>query len=189
MDHKVTIRESKKIKQIHESCQRTKKKKKKRKNWNNKVMVIPIVVGALGTVPKIFEKRQKELENRDRIETIQTPERLGFARILGRVLVTGGDLCSLRLQWKSTSKNWFEKPVRSEIPPLQLPFHHPPRPPRITTMTTYNNKSKKSCLPLVEGDQKAPFSTATTLRCRGGRYSFPRIAPLYPWYVPYIAEW
>ena len=23
---------------------------------------------------------------------------------------------------------------------------------------------------------------------RGGHYSFPRIAPLYPWYVPYIAE-
>ena len=41
---------------------------------------------------------------------------------------------------------------------------------------------------IVEGDQKAPFSIATTLRCRGGRYSFLWIAPLYPWYVPYIAE-
>ena len=41
---------------------------------------------------------------------------------------------------------------------------------------------------LVEGDQKAPFSIATTLRCRGWRHSFPWIAPLYPWYVPYIAE-
>ena len=30
-----------------------------------------------------------------------------------------------------------------------------------------------------EGDQKAPFSIATTSWCRGGRYSFPRIAPLY----------
>ena len=29
---------------------------------------------------------------------------------------------------------------------------------------------------------------ATTPRCRGGRYSFPSIAPLYPRYVPYIAE-
>ena len=26
---------------------------------------------------------------------------------------------------------------------------------------------------------KAPFSIATTLRCRGGRNSFPWIAPLY----------
>ena len=32
----------------------------------------------------------------------------------------------------------------------------------------------------VEGDQKVPFSIATTPRCRGGRYSFPWIAPLYP---------
>ena len=40
----------------------------------------------------------------------------------------------------------------------------------------------------VEGDQKAPFSIATILRCRGGRYSFPWIAPLYLWYVPYVAE-
>ena len=41
---------------------------------------------------------------------------------------------------------------------------------------------------IVEGEPKALFSIATTLRCRGGRYSFPWIAPLYPWYVPYIAE-
>ena len=40
----------------------------------------------------------------------------------------------------------------------------------------------------VEGDQKAPFSVATTSRCREGRYSFPWIAPLYPWYVLYNAE-
>ena len=26
---------------------------------------------------------------------------------------------------------------------------------------------------LVEGDPKAPFSKATTSRCRGGGYSFP----------------
>ena len=33
---------------------------------------------------------------------------------------------------------------------------------------------------LVEKDLKASFSIATTPRCRRGRYSFPRIAPLYP---------
>ena len=42
---------------------------------------------------------------------------------------------------------------------------------------------------VVEGDQKAPFSIATTPRCRGRRYSFPWIAPLYTWYVHYNAEW
>ena len=36
--------------------------------------------------------------------------------------------------------------------------------------------------------QKFPFSIATTPRCRGGRYSFPWIAPPYPRFVPYIAE-
>ena len=33
---------------------------------------------------------------------------------------------------------------------------------------------------VVEGDSKAPFSIATTPRCRGGLYSFPWIAQLYP---------
>ena len=41
---------------------------------------------------------------------------------------------------------------------------------------------------VVEGDQKAPFSIATTPRCRRGRLSFPWIAPLYHWYIPYINE-
>ena len=41
---------------------------------------------------------------------------------------------------------------------------------------------------VVKSDQKAPFSLATTPRCRGGCYSFLWIAPLYPWYVPFIAE-
>ena len=31
---------------------------------------------------------------------------------------------------------------------------------------------------VVEGHQKAPFSIATTPKYRGGRYSFPSIAPL-----------
>ena len=48
--------------------------------------------------------------------------------------------------------------------------------------------SKVKLATVVEGDQKAPFSIATTPRCTGGRYSFPWIAPLYPRYVPYIAE-
>ena len=38
----------------------------------------------------------------------------------------------------------------------------------------------KKLATIVEGDPKAPFSIATTPRCRGGRHSIPRIAPLYP---------
>ena len=41
---------------------------------------------------------------------------------------------------------------------------------------------------IVEDDPKAPFSLATTLGWRRGRYSIPWIAPLYPWSVPYNAE-
>ena len=36
---------------------------------------------------------------------------------------------------------------------------------------------------VVESDPKAPFSIATTPRCRGGRYSFSWIAPLYPYLI------
>ena len=41
---------------------------------------------------------------------------------------------------------------------------------------------------IVEGDPKSPFSIATTSRCRGGCYSFPLIAPLNPWSVPYNSD-
>ena len=51
---------------------------------------------------------------------------------------------------------------------------------------THSHISKLATV--VEGDQKAPFTIATTSRCRGGCYSFPWIVPLYPWYIPYIAE-
>ena len=41
---------------------------------------------------------------------------------------------------------------------------------------------------VVKGDPKAPFSIATTPRCKGGGYSFLWLAPLYPWSLPYNAE-
>ena len=54
-------------------------------------------------------------------------------------------------------------------------------------LEVYNLKKVKLAT-VVKGDQKVPFSIATTPGFRGGRYSFHWIAPLYPWYVPYIAE-
>ena len=50
------------------------------------------------------------------------------------------------------------------------------------------NISKVKLAMVVEGDQKSPFSIATTPRCRGGRYSFLWIAPFYPSSTPYNAE-
>ena len=54
------------------------------------------------------------------------------------------------------------------------------------TLYTYISKVKLAII--VEGNTKAPFSIATTPKCRGGHNSFSWIAPLYPWYVPYNAE-
>ena len=57
--------------------------------------------------------------------------------------------------------------------------------------TTYNILILFAYIPyltLVKGDPMAPFSIATTLKCRRGHNSIPRIAPLYPWFVHYNAE-
>ena len=43
-----------------------------------------------------------------------------------------------------------------------------------------SGRCKVKLATLVEGDPKASFSIATTPRCRGGCYSIPWIAPLYP---------
>ena len=56
-----------------------------------KVTIIPIVIGALGTVTKGFVKGQEELERRGRAETIQTTPLSRSARILRRVLKIWGD--------------------------------------------------------------------------------------------------
>ena len=45
--------------------------------------------------------------------------------------------------------------------------------------TTYLIYKLLKLATVVEGHPKAPFSIATTPRCRGGSYSFPWIAPLY----------
>ena len=41
---------------------------------------------------------------------------------------------------------------------------------------------------VVEGDQKALFSIATTTRCSGRCSAFHWISPIYPRYISYIAE-
>ena len=47
---------------------------------------------------------------------------------------------------------------------------------------------KVKLVTFVEGDPQALFSIASTSRCREGCYSFPWIAPLYSWCLPYNAE-
>ena len=72
-----------------------------KKLWNMQVTIIPIVIGAFGTVTKGLLKGLEDLEVGGRVETIQTIALLRTARILRRVLETWGHSLSLRLQWKT----------------------------------------------------------------------------------------
>ena len=65
--------------------------------WNMKVTVIPIVVGALGTITECFVKVLENIEIRGWMETIQTTALLRSAKILRKVLETWGDLLSLKI--------------------------------------------------------------------------------------------
>ena len=71
-----------------------------KKLWNMQVTIIPIVIGAFGTVTKGLLKGLQDLEVCGRVETVQTTAWLRTARILRRVFETWGDLVSLKLQWK-----------------------------------------------------------------------------------------
>ena len=68
-----------------------------------KVTIVPITIGALGTITKGLLKELEDLEVDGRVETIQTTALLRTARILRRVLEIWGDLLSLKLQWKTIS--------------------------------------------------------------------------------------
>ena len=56
--------------------------------WNMKVMIVPIVIGAFGTITKGLLKGLEDLEVGRRVETIQTTALVGTARILRQVLET-----------------------------------------------------------------------------------------------------
>ena len=61
-----------------------------------KVTIVPIVIGALGTITKGLLKGLKDLEVGGQVETIQMMALLRTARIQRYVLETRGDLLSLR---------------------------------------------------------------------------------------------
>ena len=66
-----------------------------KKLWNMKVTIIPVVIGAFGTVAKRLLKGLVDLEEEGRMETIQTSTLVRTVRILRRFLETWGDLLSL----------------------------------------------------------------------------------------------
>ena len=68
-----------------------------------KVTIVPIMIGALGTVTKGLLKGLEDLEIGGRVETIQTTALLRTSRVLRRVLETWGDLLSRKFHWKTIS--------------------------------------------------------------------------------------
>ena len=102
-DHRIKLKESEKRDKYLDFARELKKL------WNMKVTIIPIVIGAFGTVTKGLLKGLEDLEVGGRVETIQTTALLKTAKILRRVLETWGDLLSLNLQWKTISLCWCEK--------------------------------------------------------------------------------
>ena len=69
-----------------------------KKLCNMKVTIIPIVIGAFGTVTKGLLKGLEDLEVGGWVETIQTTTLLKTARILRRVLESWEDFLSLNLK-------------------------------------------------------------------------------------------
>ena len=74
-----------------------------KKLWNMQVTIIPIIIGAFGTVTKGLLKGLEDLEVGGQVETIQTTTLLRTVRILRRVLETWGDL-SLKLHVKNSNE-------------------------------------------------------------------------------------
>ena len=102
-DHRIKLKECEKKDKYLDLARELKKL------WNMQVTIIPIVIGAFGTVTRGLLKGLEDLEVGGRVETIQMTALLRTARILRRVLETWGDLLSLRLQWKTIGYHWCEK--------------------------------------------------------------------------------
>ena len=102
-DHRIKLKECEKKDKYLDLARELKKL------WNIQMTIIPIVIGAFGTVTKGLLKGLEDLEVGGRVETTQTTTLLGTARKLRRVLEIWGDLLSLKLQWKTISWRWYEK--------------------------------------------------------------------------------
>ena len=81
-DQRINLKESEKKDKYHGLAREIKNL------WNMKVTIVPIVIGALGTVTKGLLKGLEDLEIGGRVKTIQTTALLRTARIVRRVLET-----------------------------------------------------------------------------------------------------
>ena len=81
-DHRINLKEGEKKDKYLDPARELKKL------WNMKVTIVPIVIGALGTITNGLLKSLEDLEVGGRLETIQTTALLRTARIWRRVLET-----------------------------------------------------------------------------------------------------
>ena len=81
-DHRINLKESEKMDKHLDLARELKKL------WNMKETILPIVIGALGTITKGLIKGLEDLEVGGRVETIQTTALLRMARILRQVQET-----------------------------------------------------------------------------------------------------
>ena len=79
-DHRIKLKECEKKDKYFDLARELKKL------WNMQVTIIPIVIGAFGTVTKVLLKGQEDLEVGGRVEIIETTTLLRTARILRIVL-------------------------------------------------------------------------------------------------------
>ena len=96
-DHRINLKESEKKDKYLNLARELKNM------WSMIPTIVPVVIGALGTVTIGLLKGLEDLEVGGRVETIQTVSLLRTARIWRRILETWGDLLSLKLQWKTIS--------------------------------------------------------------------------------------
>ena len=81
-DHKINLKECEKKDKYLDLARELKKL------WNMNAKIVPIVIGAFGTMTKELLKGLEDLEVGGRVETIQMTALLRTARILRRVLET-----------------------------------------------------------------------------------------------------
>jgi hypothetical protein len=55
--------------------------------WNVKTIMIPVIIGATGTIPKSFRKYLSNVAGKHEIKELQKTAMLGTAHILRKVLI------------------------------------------------------------------------------------------------------
>ena len=90
-DHQIEISHQRKIESYRDL------KRELQKLWSLKISIVPIVIGALGTIPKSLEKHLNELNVEVNISQWQTTVLLNSGRIVRKVLEFYGVLLTLEL--------------------------------------------------------------------------------------------